>query len=144
MQRSVAKERNSDKSRNNKSFDKLYRIDKPRQFAFLENPYLLNTRLIVQQGVFLCPGDISTTFAINLQKMNGWQNEDAILKIRCAMKTAQRLDALDELYRMGINRASLYPGLDGIAKSHTTRAHFYAKQGIRQVGKLNVSKPKIT
>jgi hypothetical protein len=127
-------DRRSDKSRDDGSFKKLY-LENPQPFVFLENPFLLNTRLIVQQGVFLCPGDVSKRFEDNLKNMRDWHKKYAILKILCDMGLKQRCLAIDELYRMGISRASLYPGLQGFAESYMTRAHFYAKQGKRKVGK---------
>lgn len=121
-------DRNSDKFRNDESFKKLYLQDKPKEFVFLENPFLLNTRLITQQGLFLCPGDISKKFEDNLGNMHGCHNKRAIIKIYCDMTAAQRCTAINEIHRMGISRASLYPGLAGIAESYMTLAHFFDNQ----------------
>ena len=106
-----------------------------------ENPLWMNERLIVQQGVFLCPGDISASFQKNLcelsenipdlkpwykeEGLNGLPklnvdnvvNESNLIKIIMPMGREILLDLLDKLQRMNITEATLFPGLDGFARS---------------------------
>src|SRR5262245_43964646 len=53
----------------------------PRKFVFTENPFHLNSRLTIQQGVFLCPGDVQAPFVDNLDAMDGYRDERHILKL---------------------------------------------------------------
>lgn len=124
--------RNTDPLRDNTSFGCLY--DNSRTFVFLENPFLLNTRLTVQQGLFLCPGNSSVSFEDNLKSLGGWERPDSVLKIRCDFEKDVRCSAMSEIYRMGISRASLYPGLDGFATSYMTRAQFFFEESEKGVG----------
>jgi hypothetical protein len=106
---------------------------KPFTFVYPENPYLLHTRLARQQGVFLCPSDVSKSFEVNLKKLGkkyrGSDDEikDSIYEIRCKLTREDRIKALNQLHRMNIDRSSLFPGLDGFAKSMNYRFGFYQK-----------------
>src|SRR6266850_6045468 len=73
--------RNYDNRRNDKSFDRLYLSTPPREFVLHENPFQLNQRLSLQQGIFLCPGNIQRPFADNLRAMNGHDQEQHIVKL---------------------------------------------------------------
>lgn len=80
------------------------------------NPSILNQRLVIQQGVFLCPGDPSKTFVENLEgNLSEPGSEDKIR--RYFIPYNAREEILRNLFRMNINRAGLFPGLDGFAKS---------------------------
>ena len=124
--------REKEDPRRDKTFIPLY-IKNPRPFVYPENPYLLHTRLARQQGVFLCPGDVSKSFSENLKALlvgKEYEESDesrkgSIYEIRCELCRPQRLEALNQLHRMNIDRASLFPGLDGFAKSMNYRFEFY-------------------
>jgi hypothetical protein len=79
------------------------------------NPFRLNQRLVIQQGVFTCPGDASKGFAANLAEMP----ETEVCAIRIGGRMVR--ECLAELQRMSMTSAVLYPGLDGFAWSLTTR-----------------------
>lgn len=111
-----------------KNFYKLYYGPNPVQMIFPVIPCNLNKRIIVQQGVFLCSGS-NQPFLTNMGKMS---NEDVrnrqnildndifnILKI--VISSEIRKTALMDLNRMNINRAVLFPGLDGYAKGLSSR-----------------------
>lgn len=131
----LIQDRNKDELRDDSTFTPMFMADRPFNFVFLENPFFFNTRMVVQRGVFLCPGNVSVGFEHNLKALNGWQDKKAIVKIRCKLPTKERLKALDELYSMGISKASLFPGLDGFARSYGTRVHFYYREDTRGVGR---------
>lgn len=108
-----------------KKREKIYKKyifnDEPKTAVYLINPYELNERLVIQQGVFLCPGDLSKDFMGNL-KGNFYDIEDNLeAKIKLyKIDLSKRKDILKKLYRMNINRATLFPGLDGFAESLRT------------------------
>jgi hypothetical protein len=58
----VIEKRNCYNTRNDHTFLPLY-IEPPLyNMVFLENPFFFNPRLNVQQGLFLCPGNICASF----------------------------------------------------------------------------------
>jgi hypothetical protein len=82
------------------------------------NPFVLNTRLAVQQGLFLCPGAVSKTFAENLVELH--ENAKGPLPLhKWTIPRSIHRDVLRELSYMNIGRHSLFPGLDGLAQSLT-------------------------
>lgn len=84
------------------------------------NAYRQNQRLIIQQGVFLCPGDISVPFGDNLHALlKGRAAHDNFIKLCLRMSPEERRTILRHLHRMNITRATLFPSLDGFAKSLT-------------------------
>jgi len=76
-------------------------------------PERLSERLSVQQGTFLCAGDVETSFMENLTAMDGWA--EAVRKF--TLPFSVRGFALEQLRKMNITRATLFPGLDGFAQS---------------------------
>jgi hypothetical protein len=86
-------------------------------FVYPVNPFYLNERLVVQQGVFTWPGTIRVSFEENLVAMGDTHNN--IYKIDIAPKAVRA--CLYELHRMNISRATLYPGLDGFSSSLNIR-----------------------
>jgi FRG domain len=88
-----------------------------KRAVYQMTPHLLNTRLAIQQGTFLCPCNIKYSFMANfsasLPEGTSIDNHMRVLKI----DQQARLNALEELYRMNISRASLFPGLSGFAQS---------------------------
>jgi len=76
-------------------------------------PFRMNERLTIQQGLFLCPAQISSAFEQNLSAMSltGTRFEKHVFS------ATLRGDILSELNKMNINRASLFPGIDGFAQS---------------------------
>jgi hypothetical protein len=81
-------------------------------------PTRANARLLVQQGLFLYPSDVTKRFDQNLKLLFGDDErfmQDNIHKI--IIKNNIRDEASSELNLMNINRASLYPDLEGFATS---------------------------
>lgn len=102
-----------------KNFECMF-VNSHKRFVCPMNPYKFNDRLIIQQGVSLCPGDITIPFAENLRshftKQSDLDNNLKVLKINKSNK-AVRKEILQILYRMNISKATLFPGLDGFAQS---------------------------
>jgi hypothetical protein len=113
---SALKKRNSDKRRNDSTFQQIY-LAKPTRFVSLENALQLNERLTIQQGVFLCPGDITSSFIDNLQVLEGWKLEANIVQLHLKMDSGQFREFAEWIRRMNVSSATLFPGIDGFARS---------------------------
>jgi hypothetical protein len=139
--------RNIDTRRNEASFLRLYMSDsdsnpkkcrcKTLKFVCTENPLPMNERLTAQQGLFLCPGDISSSFEANLQAMEGYREPRNLVKLRFRLIPYYLREFADRLRRMNVASETLFPGLGGLAKSLGERACFYRRQAQRNTGKDN-------
>jgi FRG domain len=102
----LVERRNLDILRTDQTFIPLYQLhcsDPPdptkRQFVKHENPFHLNERLTTQQGAFLCPADLESTFVDNLKAMQGWESAENLVRLRLtlsppeAVKFAKNLKA---------------------------------------------------
>jgi len=109
-----------------------------RPCVMLVEPYRMNARLAVQQGGFVVPGDLGKSFMENLAFS---LEEDVTMLTAHSARPIRRGDAARmfntpvvkivlpkeihnqavwELDQMNVNAASLFPGLDGFARSlHT-------------------------
>jgi hypothetical protein len=81
-----------------------------------DNSFFLDERIAVQQGVFLVPLDLTTTFMNNLDATAG-EAEGHVHRYEICCSVEFMKTALLELRRMNISRVSLFPGLDGFAAS---------------------------
>jgi hypothetical protein len=79
-----------------------------------QNPFRLNERLRIQKGVFLVPGSIELPFEENLTAMTGHDSGNVRKLI---IPLVDRRKALPQLFEMNISQTSLFPGLDGYARS---------------------------
>ena len=103
------------------------------QYRFVRalEPYYLNDRLISQQGVFLCPGDVSVPFYQNLLALliGGPQKPEIAIRREKAQTRFAKLvvstdrkscrHILSHLCDMNVTRAVLFPGVEGLAGSLT-------------------------
>jgi hypothetical protein len=98
-------------------------------------PDRLHERLLLQQGLFLCPCDISKTFvevlsaaanlfpsAMNQRGILSNNNVSDInpnnkLILKLIIPKVERAAAIRDLFNMNISSATLFPGLDGFARS---------------------------
>jgi len=107
-----------------KTWEKCFYCPKNAQlFVFPTNPFRLNERLVIQQGDLLCQGDISKSFEENLSAVLPRSTGKANSKLRkyiLKFNAKERQVALLALHRMNINRATLFPGLEGFSKSLKT------------------------
>jgi hypothetical protein len=81
----------------------------------LLSPFRLNERLRIQKGTFLIPGDVTGDFMENLRSVSEHETQDHVLKI--ILPARFRREALEKLHYMNISSTSLFPGLDGYARS---------------------------
>lgn len=83
------------------------------------NPFRLNKRLSVQQGLFLMPGDIKKSFKENLIATFGdfKKTQKYLWRVKIVPRTEDRNEILKKLKDMNISNEALFPGLDGFARS---------------------------
>lgn len=85
------------------------------------NPYRLNERLSIQQGLFLVPGDVKVSFQDNLDaSLAAAEGTADLTRVVLPASAAFRADVLARLQSMNISAATLFPGLDGFARSLRT------------------------
>lgn len=131
---SLLKMRLCDKTRNDTSFLKTY-IKSKKKFIYAENPFLFHQRQIIQRGVFLCPSRIDFSFNRNLQAIPGWNSENNVLKLKIKINQRERKHALNDLSSMNISNATLFPGLDGFARSLVNELYYYEELADANTGK---------
>lgn len=107
-----------------------------RQFKFVEfvQPFSYFERLIKQQGVFLCQGDISVNFETNLHSNFIISKElgfSPMYKIK--LDSGWRLEVLKDLNRMNINSSTLFPGVEGFFKSLKNSFDFSASDRLKYI-----------
>jgi hypothetical protein len=137
----IVARRNSDAKRNDQTFIPLYQIKLGRmtasptwKFVKSENPLLLNERLTAQQGAFLCPPDLGSSFVDNLKAMDGWNCESNVRKLCLKLDPDEAMRFARNLKNMNISFAALFPGLDGFAKSINQQIGHYHELGQGQAG----------
>lgn len=77
-------------------------------------PMKMNDRLLLQQGLFLAPTDVTVPFHDILDNLPHRRHN--IVKISIS-KAEARLEILGKLHRTGLSRSALFPGLQGFAES---------------------------
>ncbi|MGA1871863.1 MAG: FRG domain-containing protein [bacterium] len=90
-------------------------FNKTKLFVAPANPFRQNERLTAQQGLFLCPGDISKSFMENLIPNPTNSHEKNVIRI--PIMSSIKPQAIQELRRMNISSATLFPDLGGFAES---------------------------
>jgi hypothetical protein len=77
--------------------------------------YEMNERLSIQQGLFMCPGNINISFEDNIAAYDSDETRQKWLKFLIPAKC--RKDVLQDLRSMNISAATLFPGLDGFGRN---------------------------
>jgi hypothetical protein len=104
-----------------RTFDLLFRRKPPVPLVCPIIPYRFNDRLVIQQGMFLCPGDVSIPFEDNLTAiLNAPDSKGRLIKLVIKDDSKLRKEFLQNLYHMNMNSATLFPGLSGFAQSLRT------------------------
>jgi hypothetical protein len=85
------------------------------RMAWPVNPFHLNERLRIQKGIFLVPGDVGASLMENLAALPGHDTGGHIVKIMIPKEL--RREVLRQLFHMNVSHTSLFPGLDGYARS---------------------------
>lgn len=85
-------------------------------------PFTLHARLPAQQGLFLMPLDLELDFSANLKAFVK-RGKSPVKKI--VLTEALRIDALAHLREMNITAETLFPGIDGFARSLLQRRRVF-------------------
>lgn len=94
-----------------------------KSFVYPLNPFALDERLAVQQGVFVVPGDVTRPFAANLEALNDCKDgHEHLVKFEITASAELLKAAFQELRRMNVGNTSLFPGLAGFARDFRRRA----------------------
>lgn len=131
--------RNIDSSRDDGSFLPMYmgNTGTGLKFIMAENSMQLNERLIIQQGVFMCPRDVGAGFEENLEAMKDWNCRGNLIKMRFDLSRDEAAHFVVTLRRMNITSAVLFPGLDGFARSLGEMLPLYLDMARREIGTEN-------
>lgn len=107
-------------------------------------PLKLNIRISSQQGLFLCPGEINVSFMDNLRALGEKDLPNVLYKF--VFPNYMRSEILQDLFNMNIGPQTLFPGLDGFAKSIKLKMAWEAEsygylESVRKIAteKLNIS-----
>ena len=107
-------------------------------------PLKLNIRISSQQGLFLCPGEINVSFMDNLKSLGEKDLPNILYKF--VFPSDMRSEILHDLFNMNIGPQTLFPGLDGFAKSIKLKMSWEAEsygylESVRKIAteKLNIS-----
>lgn len=76
-------------------------------------PNQLDRRLVAQSGMFVLPGAVDET----IDKLLEGYSSPSPLILKYSLSPDMRLAGMRELYRMNITYATLFPDLDGLARS---------------------------
>lgn len=88
-----------------------------RKLVVAGEPYRMNQRLVAQSGTFVMPGVLH-------QPIESLVRSRAVVKF--ILETEKiRKQAMVELYQMNISNATLFPGLDGLARSVAYELEFH-------------------
>ena len=98
---------------NEKLFEKIFQANK-YSLVFPVEPFRMNRRYSLQQSVFVSTGNSYEPFVEQLKFLKE-ESRQAVVKIE--MPAMLQKEVLRDLQRMNLNRASLFPDLDGYAAS---------------------------
>lgn len=102
---------------NEKLFEKIF-YENNRSLVFPVEPFRMNRRYSLQQSIFVSTGTSKEPFMKQLQFL-GDALPKAVVKIQ--VPTVHKKEALRDLQKMNLHRASLFPDLDGYALSMKLR-----------------------
>jgi len=102
--------------RTDRELEKLMKCD--LRVVLPMEPERMNERLTIQQGLFLFPSGNELSFE---SAMADYEQDDSRRHVRkITLPKSEGLTCLIDLLRMNISAASLFPGLDGFARSLRT------------------------
>ncbi len=91
-----------------------YFLPGDREFIWLGEPDVMNRRLIAQSGTFVLPGVLDRPME---EIARNYRDPQGMLAKFILPASRIRETGLRELYRMNITNATLFPDLDGLARS---------------------------
>jgi hypothetical protein len=105
-----------------------------RQFIWMGEPHTMNRRLIAQSGTFAVPSVLD----VAIEDMLSDADQENILA-KCVLTHVVREVGMRELYRMNITYATLFPDLDGLAKSMGYELEYHWAYNPRTMEKYHTS-----
>ena len=90
-----------------------YFLDNKLPLIWFGEPSEMDSRLVAQSGLFVLPGVLDKPLEDILDEYGG---SDALLK-KFVLRLSMRDEAMRALYRMNVTYATLFPDLDGLARS---------------------------
>ena len=100
---------------------KRYFLNGAERFIWMGEPHTMNRRLIAQSGTFALPGVLDAPVE---EIVSGYPEPENILA-KIILPNHVRDAGMRELYRMNITYATLFPDLDGLAKSLAYELEFH-------------------
>jgi hypothetical protein len=97
----------------NENYEDLFLANR-EEIVMVGEPYRMNQRLIAQSGTFIIPGVLDKPVEHILVSQHF--SKDAVVKFTLDAPV-MRKQAMESLYRMNITNATLFPDLDGLARS---------------------------
>ena len=122
-----------------KLFEKIF-FQNNHNLVFPVEPFRMNRRYFLQQSIFVSTGNSNESF-INQLNFLGPEISRAVIRIE--LPSILQKEVLRDLQRMNLNRASLFPDLDGYAASLRLRYNSLKtpeeiiEQEIKKVGDSN-------
>ena len=113
---------NDPNAKDPKTVKEIVDADEPKPLVYPLNPMRMNRRLVLQQGVFLVPGQLCAPFMDNLNAMP--DSESNVHEIAFSSELVFKQDVIRQLLAMNISSSTLFPGLDGFARTLTALIPF--------------------
>jgi hypothetical protein len=85
-----------------------------KPFAIIGEPEIMNRRLIAQSGTFIVPGVLDEPIE---SIFSDYPNPEKVLTKFVLLTKEMRKDSMFALYNMNLTHATLFPDLDGLARS---------------------------
>ena len=98
---------------NEKLFEKIFFANQ-YSLVFPVEPFRMNRRYSLQQSIFVSTGNSYETF---MQQLHFLKDDIGKAIIKIELPASLQKEVLRDLQRMNLNRASLFPDLDGYAAS---------------------------
>jgi hypothetical protein len=104
-----------------------------KPFVWIGEPHAMNRRLIAQSGTFLAPSILDQPIESIL---TGYPNPKGTLIKLILPAEKIREQGMRELYKMNITQATLFPDLDGLARSLAYELEFHWAYNPRQMKRV--------
>jgi hypothetical protein len=109
-----------------------YFLKGDHRLIWMGEPHTMNRRLIAQSGTFAVPGVLD----VPIEEILSDSNQENILA-KFVLANSVREVGMRELYRMNITFATLFPDLDGLAKSMRYELEFHWAYNPRTMERFN-------
>lgn len=122
------------------AFEEYY-VPNRHAFVWQGDPFRMPQRVVAQSGTFLVSSHLGMTIEDILARYPGTGE----LLIQFVLKTSKlRADAMASLYSMNVTQATLFPGLDGLARSMAYEFEYSWQVDVRTSKELeNLKDPQL-